>query len=78
MHLSRAIEHLAVTEKELRKSQLALSKDNVDLPESSIYAYRRWEERKKHEIVKVPIQKAILTEGNLPGPMICNFVPSQR
>jgi hypothetical protein len=77
VNLTRAIEHLAITEKELRKSELALSKNNVDLPESSIDAYRKWEVRKKHEIIKMPIQMAILTAGNLPGPMICNFVPSQ-
>jgi hypothetical protein len=77
IHLTRAIDHLAITENVLRKSGLALSMDNVDLPESSIDAYRKWEEKKKHEVIKVPIQKAILTEGNLPGPMICNFVPSQ-
>ena len=77
IHLTRAIEHLALTEKMMRKSGLVLSKDNVVLPESSIDAYRKWEERKKHEVVKVPIQKAILTEGNELGPMICNFVPSE-
>jgi hypothetical protein len=42
-----------------------------------IDAYRKWEEQKKHQILKVPIQKAILTGGNVMGPMICNFVPSQ-
>jgi hypothetical protein len=61
----------------MRKSGLVLSKDNVVLPESSIDAYRKWEEQKKHEVVKEPIQKAILTEGNVLGPMICNFVPSE-
>jgi hypothetical protein len=77
IHLTRAIEHLAVTEKMMLKSRLVLSKDNVELPESSIEAYRKWEEKKKHEITKVPLQKAILGEGSIPGPMICNLVPSQ-
>jgi hypothetical protein len=77
IHLTRAIEHLALTEKMMRKSGLVLSKDNVGLPESSIDAYRKWEKHKKHEVIKVPIQKAILTEGNIAGPMICNFVPSE-
>jgi len=77
IHLTRAIEHLALTEKMMRKSGLVLSKDNVVLPESSIDAYRKWEEQKRHEVVKVPIQKAILTEGNIVGPMICNFAPSE-
>ncbi len=77
IHLTRAIEHIAFTEKMMRKSGLVLSADNIDLPESSIDAYRKWEEQKKHEIFKVPIQKAILTEGNAMGPMICNFGPRQ-
>jgi hypothetical protein len=77
IHLTRAIEHIALTEKMMRKSELVLSKDNINLPESSIDAYRKWEEQKKHQILKVPIQKAILTEGDAMGPMICNFVPSQ-
>lgn len=77
IHLTRAIEHLAVTEKMMLKSGLVLSKDNADLPESSIEAYRKWEGQKKHEIAKVPLQKAILGEGYVPGPMICNYVPSQ-
>ena len=38
VHLTRAIEHLAVTEKMMLKSGLILSKDNVDLPESSVEA----------------------------------------
>jgi|SRR5580700_580423 hypothetical protein len=77
IHLTRAIEHIALTENMMRKSELVLSKDNIVLPESSINAYRKWQEQKKHQILKVPIQKAILTEGNVMGPMICNFVPSQ-
>jgi hypothetical protein len=77
IHLTRAIEHIALTEKMMRKSELVLSKDNIDPPESSIDAYRKWEDQKKHQILKVPIQKAILTGGDAMGPMICNFVPSQ-
>lgn len=76
-HLTRAIEHLAVTEKMLLKSGLVMSKDTVDLPESSIDAYRKWQGQKKHEIAKVPLRKAILEEGYVPGPMICNLLPSQ-
>ncbi len=77
IHLTRAIDHIALTEKMMRQSELVLSKDNIELPESSIDAYRTWEEQKKHQVLKVSIQKAILTEGDAMGPMICNFVPSQ-
>ena len=38
IHLTRAIEHIALTEKMMQKSELVLSKDNIDLPESSIDA----------------------------------------
>jgi hypothetical protein len=76
IHLTRTIEHLAITEKMMQKSGLDLLQDKVDLPESSVDAYRNWEEQKKHEITKLPIQKAILSVGSIPGPMICNFVPS--
>lgn len=75
--MTRAIEHLAVTEKMMLKSRLVLSKDGVDLPESSIEAYRKWEGQKKHEIAKVSLQQALLSERDVPGPMICNYVPSQ-
>jgi hypothetical protein len=59
----------------MRKSGLDLLKDNSDLPELSIDAYRKWEEQKKHKIVQLPIQEAILPAD--PGSMICNLVPSQ-
>jgi hypothetical protein len=59
------------------KSGLVLSKDNVELPESSIEAYRKWEEQKKHEITKMSLQRAILGESYIQEPMICNVVPSQ-
>jgi len=77
LQLTRSIEYLAVTEKMMRASGLDLLKDNVDLPESSIEAFRTWQLNKKHEIAKVPIQKAILPSGPQIGPMICNFIPGQ-
>ena len=76
VHLTRTIEHLAVTEKMMLKSALVLKNGNADLPESSVEAYRKWQTQKKHEIAKVPLQMAILDESSVP-PMICNFVPSQ-
>lgn len=77
IHLTRAIEHLAITEKMMRKSGLVLSNDNVVLPESSIEASRKWEVGKTHEVAKMPLQKAIWGQGATAGPMICNVVPSQ-
>ncbi len=77
VHLTRAIEHLAVTEKMMLRSGLVLSKDNADLPQSSVEAYRKWKEQKKHQVAKVPLQEAILSQGEVLGPMICNVVPSE-
>lgn len=77
VRLTRAIEHLAVTEKMMLKSGLVLSKDSVDLPESSVEAYRKWEEQKKHQVARVPLQQAIMNQGDVLGPMICNVVPSE-
>ena len=59
VHLTRAIADLAFTEKMMRKSQLDLSKNDADLPESSIDAYRDWQSQKNHPIEKVPLQDAI-------------------
>ena len=77
IRLTRAIEHLAVSEKMMRKSGLVLLKDNAVLPDSSIEAYREWEGQKKHEVTKEPLQKPIWGQGDLAGPLICNLVPSQ-
>lgn len=77
VHLTRAIEHPAITEKMMLRSGLVLAKENVDAPESSIEAYRNWAGQKKHEIMKEPLQKGLLTESYALGPMICNFFPTQ-
>lgn len=77
VQLTKSIEHLALTEKMVRKSALALVNENTDLPDSYLDAYREWEKQKKHEVLKVPIQEAILSVSTLPGPMICNLLPSR-
>jgi hypothetical protein len=77
IHLTRTIEHIAVTEKMLLKSNLVLSKENVDVPQSSIDAYRKWQGEKKHEIAKAPLSAVIQAQGYVPGPGICNVLPNQ-
>lgn len=77
IHLTRAIEHIAITEKVLVNSGLVLSKDNVALPDSSVEAYRKWQGKKKREIAKAPLPAIIRAQGYVPGPMICNVLPSQ-
>jgi hypothetical protein len=76
-HLMRTIEHMALAEKVMRKGATNLIKDKVDLPDSYFEAYRKWEEQKKREVIKVPIQEAVFRSGEPLGPIICNFVPSQ-
>jgi hypothetical protein len=77
VRLTRTIEHVAVAEKMLKDSGLALSKENVLLPRSSIEAYERWQSQKKHEVAKIPLPIVIRTQGYVPLPMICNFAPNQ-
>lgn len=76
-HLTTTIEHMALSEKMIRKSVIKLTKNNVGLPDAYFDAYRKWEKQKKHDLTKVPLQEAILSVSNLPGPMICNFRPNE-
>jgi hypothetical protein len=74
IHLTTTIEHMAVIEKMMLKSNLVLSKENTDLPQSSIEAYRMWQGEKKHEIAKAPLPAVIQAQGYA-GPGICNVLP---
>jgi hypothetical protein len=78
IHLTRTIEHIALTEKMMLKSDLILSKENVVLPQSSIDAYRRWQAEKKHQIAKVPLPVVIQTQDFVSGPGICDPVISSK
>jgi hypothetical protein len=75
--LTTAIPHIALTEKMMQKSAYALEKDNVDLPDSYLDEYREWESKKKHEVLKEPLQTRIQMASFGSGIMICNFLPSQ-
>jgi hypothetical protein len=77
VQLTKSMEHFALTEKMVRKSALDLVKENADLPDSYLDVYREWGKQKKHEVLKVPIQDAILSVSTLPGLMICNLLPSR-
>lgn len=76
-HLTTTIEHMALSEKMMRKSAIDLVKNNIALPDSYFDAYREWEKKKNHKVINVPMQEAILSVETLPGPMICNILPSQ-
>lgn len=77
IHLTRTVEHIAVTEKAFLNSGLVLAKGNVALPESSVEAYRKWQGQKKHEIAKTPLPAIIRAQSYVPEPMICNVLPGQ-
>ena len=78
VHLTRSIEHLAITEKMLLKSGLVLSKESADLSETSLHAYRGWQAGKKHEIAKTPLREILFPYPfAVVGPMICNFIPAR-
>ena len=77
VQLTKSIEHLALTVKMVRKSAIDLVEENADLPDSYFDAYRKWGQQKKHDVLKVTIQEAILSTEGLTAPMICNFLPSQ-
>jgi hypothetical protein len=76
VQLTKSIEHLALTEKMVRRSAIDLVEKNADLPDSYFDAYRKWEQQKKRDVLKVTIQEAILSTEGLPAPMICNFLPA--
>jgi hypothetical protein len=76
-HLTTTIEHIALTEKMMRKSATDLVKENVDVPDSYFESYKQWERQKKHQVLKEPLSDIIASIGSQPGPMICNFLPAE-
>jgi uridine phosphorylase len=78
VHLSTTIPHIALTEKMMQKGAYALEKDYVDLPDSYLDEYRKWETKKKHEVLKELLKTEIeMASLSGSGIMICNFLPSQ-
>src|SRR4051794_37357926 len=71
IHLTRTIEHVAITEKVMLMSGLVLSQENVGLPQSSIESFRKWQgqKQKKREIWKAPLPALIQAQGYVAGPM---------
>ncbi len=70
MHFTTAIEHLAVPEKDLRKSTTELLKEGVELPDSYFEAYKQWQSGTKQRTTR-PLAQVALPEPI--GPMICNW-----
>jgi hypothetical protein len=76
IHLTKTIEHIALTEKMMRRSVSDLLRENADLPDSYFEAYREWQKQKKPEIVKNATIEDVVRR-NVDLPLICNFLPSQ-
>ena len=76
IHLTRTIEHIALTEKMMRKSSGDLAKDNAELPDSYLDGYRQWQEHKKPEVLKSQTVADVIRRTN-DLPLIRNFLPAK-
>ena len=74
--MSKAIDHLALTAKMMRKSVSDLLRENVDLPDSYFEGYREWQKQKKPEIMKNATIEDVV-KRNVDVPLICNFLPGK-
>ena len=71
LHPTISIEHLAITEKALRKSTTQLLKESVALPDSDFTAYNEWKSNRHRQVVKRPLSEVALPVP--PGTLICNW-----
>lgn len=69
-HLPGTLDHLAVSEKALRKSTTELVRTDVNLPESYLDAYKQWQKARQKPVVNRPLAEVALPQ---PTPMICNW-----
>ena len=76
LHLTRTIEHVALTEKMMRMSSVRLVRENADLPDSYFEGYRLWQKRKKPEVLKNETMTDVIRR-NADVPLICNFLPAK-
>ena len=75
IHLTNSIDHIALTEKMMRKSVNDLLRENTELPDSYFEGYREWQNQKKPQIVKDrTIADEVRRKADLP--LICNFLPA--
>jgi hypothetical protein len=76
IRLTNSIDHIALTEKMMRKSVNDLLRENTDLPDSYFEAYREWQKQKKPQIVKdMTIAEVVRRNADLA--LMCNFVPAK-
>ena len=76
LHLTRTIEHVALTEKMMRMSSGSLVRENADLPDSYFEGYRLWQKQKKPEVLKSQTMTDVIRR-TADLPLICNFLPAE-
>ena len=76
IHLTNSIDHIALTEKMMRKSVSDLLREKANLPDSYFEGYREWQKQKKPQIVK-DMTIADVVRRNSDLPLICNFLPAK-
>jgi hypothetical protein len=76
IRLTKTVDHIAVTEKMMRKSGGDLVRENTDLPDSYFEGYREWQKQKRPLIVK-NMTIAELVRRNVDLPLICNLFPAK-
>ena len=74
--LTTSIEHLALTEKMMRKSSLRLVRDDAELPDAYFSAYQEWQKQKKPDVQKNRTVEDVISRTPQIG-AICNFLPQK-
>jgi hypothetical protein len=76
IHLTTSIDHIALTEKMMRKSPVTLLEAKTDLPDSYFDAYREWRKLKKPYVRKDRTVWDVIRTTLQMG-AICNFLPAE-
>jgi hypothetical protein len=76
IHLTNSIDHIALTEKMMRKSTNDLLRENTDLPDAYFEGYREWQKQKKPQIGR-EMTIADVPRRNADLPLICNLLPAK-
>lgn len=76
LHLTSAIDHVALTEKMMRKSSLRLLNEKAELPDAYFDAYREWQKQKKPYVRKDQTVWDVIRTTPPMAP-ICNFLPAE-
>ena len=75
LRFTTSLEHIAITEKMLRKSQIRLLRENEEIPETYLGAYRDWQKQKKHRVLKDQTIDDVIRTSPQPG-AICDVLPA--